>query len=101
MVGRCGRYWHAAVPGLREYENKIEGLASSRSAHLSRGNLKQNFDKVVFALRAYLRIAVQRSSSDKNAGPGVMTSRRRPVDSDSTCLQQGESGWEVVLSVNG
>jgi hypothetical protein len=50
VVGRCSRYWHAAVPGLREYENKIGGLASSRSAHLSRGNLKDEFDKVVAAL---------------------------------------------------
>lgn len=51
IVGRCPRYWHAAIPGLRDFGNKIDGLASSRSAHLSRGNLKGNFDKVVAALR--------------------------------------------------
>jgi hypothetical protein len=49
VVARCMRHWHAAVPGLRQYENQV-GLASPRSGYLSRGNLKKNFPKVVGVL---------------------------------------------------
>ena len=51
IVGRVMRHWYAAVPGLQDYQNKIEGLASPRSANLSVRNLGPNFGQVVAALR--------------------------------------------------
>jgi hypothetical protein len=55
IVGRAMRHWYAAVPGLQEYENKIEGLTSPRSANLSVRNLGPNFGQVVAALRSARR----------------------------------------------
>ena len=55
IVGRAMRHWYAAVPGLQAYENKVEKLASPRSANLSRGNIGPDFGRVVSALKRGLQ----------------------------------------------
>ena len=50
VVCRAMRYWYAAVPGLQDYENKIERLASHRLVNLSVRNLGPDFARVVAAL---------------------------------------------------
>lgn len=52
IIGRVIRHWYAAVPGLQDYGNKIEGLSSPRSAALSKRNIGHDFVKVVAALKS-------------------------------------------------
>ncbi len=51
MLGQAMRYWYAAVPGLHDYENKIERVASSRLVNLSARNLGPDFWRVVTAFQ--------------------------------------------------
>ena len=51
ILGRAVRYWFAAVPGLHDYDNKIERVASPRLVNLSVRNLGPDFGRVVSAFQ--------------------------------------------------
>ena len=54
VLGQAMRYWYAAVPGLHDYENKIERVASSRLVNLSVLNPRTGFLEDCYGFPKYL-----------------------------------------------